>query len=279
MVKVNRTCKNCGETFATPRKLRDHEKRKFKCKPQDLISEIDPEVGPSTKRQRKEALSSQELTDKDKIPKFEKTDLRYAGLEILDAHYRASILEQVSYSKDPISTLNILRPQMERIFYNRFKLTHGFKARICLIARMNRCSDYMNNIFGDPVNDDGTVSTFSLYRDDYKEVPFKNKSIAISSLAEISPTISSFIWDIESRIDKYIHEGSGWYYNTSLEVNIEMPIYEPLSASSHLPLPKGMKTRNNGIINIQNEDNRCFEWCILADLYPAFYHKKCITHY
>ena len=57
MVKVNRTCKNCGETFATLRKLRDHEKRKFICKPQDLIPEINPEVGPSTKRQRKEASS------------------------------------------------------------------------------------------------------------------------------------------------------------------------------------------------------------------------------
>ena len=126
---------------------------------------------------------------------------------------------------------------------------------------------------------DGTVSTFSLYRNDYKEVPFKNKSIAISSLAEISPTISSFIWDIESRVDKYIHEGSGWYYNMSLEVNIEMPIYEPLSASSHLPLPKGMKTRNNDIINIQNEDNRCFEWCILADLYQPPYNRERVNWY
>src|SRR5271170_2708581 len=48
-----------------------------------------------------------------------------------------------------------------------------------------------------------------------------------------------------------------------------MPIYEPLVVSSHLPLPKGIPSKHNGINNIQNEDNRCFEWCILADLHPS----------
>ena len=128
MAPRKQTCKFCGIVLASNQRLQSHyASNRNPCK-SNTISEINPEAGPSTKRQRKEASSPQELANKDEIPKFEKTDLRYAGLEILDAHYRASIPEQASYSKDPISTLNILRPQMERIFYNRFKLTHGFKA-------------------------------------------------------------------------------------------------------------------------------------------------------
>src|SRR5271170_1230911 len=134
---------------------------------------------------------------------------------------------------------------------------------------MERYMDYMSNIFSVPVNDDGTVTLFSLDRCDYKEVPFKNKAVVILSRTEISGIIDNMICDIERHVDKYIHVGSGEYFKVSQEVNIEMPIYEPLEASSHLPLPKGIVSKHNGIINIQNEDNRCFEWCILADLYPS----------
>ncbi|CAG8665834.1 7515_t:CDS:1 [Dentiscutata heterogama] len=53
-----------------------------------------------------------------------------------------------------------------------------------------------------------------------------------------------------------------------------MPIFVLLAASSHLPLPKGIPKQNNEIINIKNEDNRCFERYILEDLYPAPYHRE-----
>ncbi|CAG8855159.1 22005_t:CDS:1, partial [Gigaspora margarita] len=58
------------------------------------------------------------------------------------------------------------------------------------------------------------------------------------------------------------------------EVNIEMPIYIPLTASSHLFLPKGLPKRNNGIINIKNKDDRCFEWTILAELFPVQHYRE-----
>ena len=33
MAPKNRTCNRCGKTFITPRKLRDHENKKFPCQP------------------------------------------------------------------------------------------------------------------------------------------------------------------------------------------------------------------------------------------------------
>lgn len=33
MVKKNRTCNNCGKQFSSPRKLRDHQNKKFPCRP------------------------------------------------------------------------------------------------------------------------------------------------------------------------------------------------------------------------------------------------------
>ena len=93
MAPRKQTCKSCGIVLASNQRLQSHyASDRNPCKP-NTVPEIDSEAGPSTKRQRKEASSPQEFTNKDEIPKFEKTDLRYAGLEILDVHYRANIPE------------------------------------------------------------------------------------------------------------------------------------------------------------------------------------------
>ncbi|CAG8833220.1 31244_t:CDS:2, partial [Gigaspora margarita] len=104
---------------------------------------------------------------------------------------------------------------------------------------------------------------------DYKEVPFKNKAVVVTAKEDILRIVDELIWDIENQIETYVVNGSGWVYEISEEVNIEMPIYIPLTASSHFPLPKGLLKRNNEIINIKNEDDRCFEWTILAELFPS----------
>ena len=123
------------------------------------------------------------------------------------------------------------------------------------------------------VFDEGGFTDNDTEEEDYKEVPFKNKALAITTKEDIPRIVDQLIWDIEKRVDVYVEEGSGWYFTCAYEINIEMPVYEPLRASSHLPLPEGMPKRNNGIINIQNEDDRCFEWCILAELYPVRDHR------
>ena len=44
--------------------------------------------------------------------------------------------------------------------------------------------------------------------------------------------------------------------------------YDPLRASSYLPLPKFVMDRK-AVLNIKNKDDRCFMWSILASLYPS----------
>src|SRR6185437_4895235 len=57
MAKGKRVCDQCGNKLATPRKLRDHLKRKFKCKPKPIQilvqlsttqdKDQDPKAGPA----------------------------------------------------------------------------------------------------------------------------------------------------------------------------------------------------------------------------------------
>ena len=66
----------------------------------------------------------------------------------------------------------------------------------------------------------------------------------------------------------YQKEGSGWNLDAILHLDLNMAKYTPLKGSSYIPLPKKLKTQK-AIINVENTDNKCFMWSILAALHPA----------
>ncbi|CAG8588066.1 7999_t:CDS:2 [Acaulospora morrowiae] len=271
-------CDCCGLSLSTSQKLHQHyASNKNPCHLPVLspnqLPQFDPEIeyldalglfdfseigksshseansSPEAKREYLEALGILPP-----IPKFHQTDTISSGCELLDDHYQVEIGKESIYSEDPINTLNVLREQIINIFNDRFDLTHGFKTRLCLTGKMGRTTNYQEELFEDRKFAEETDND----EKDYKEVLFKNKAVVVTAKKDIPRIVDELIWDIENRIEVYIHEGS---------------------ASSHLPLPKGIPKRNNGIINIQNEDDRCFEYCNLAELYPAQYHRERVSWY
>ena len=44
--------------------------------------------------------------------------------------------------------------------------------------------------------------------------------------------------------------------------------YKPLKGESYIPLPTELANKA-AIINIKNNDNKCFLWCVLRALYPT----------
>ena len=72
--------------------------------------------------------------------------------------------------------------------------------------------------------------------------------------------------EILYRIDNWVNEGSGWVvYRTNSEyVNISK--YSPLSGSNHIELPDELNHPKKGLINIRNNDDKCFLWCHVRHL-------------
>ena len=84
--------------------------------------------------------------------------------------------------------------------------------------------------------------------------------------------------DVEKLIDKcvkkiiedlevYQKNGSGWYFNEVVQLEIHTVEFNPTKGSSYIPLPDWI-TNKKAIVNIQNKDEKCFLWCILRYLYP-----------
>ena len=58
------------------------------------------------------------------------------------------------------------------------------------------------------------------------------------------------------------------------ELSIEIADFNPIGPTSHIPLPDTMPKYNNGIINMQNNDNWYFGWCVLGSLHSVKIHPE-----
>ena len=83
--------------------------------------------------------------------------------------------------------------------------------------------------------------------------------------------------EILYRIDNWINEGSGWIVELIESQYINISTYRPLSGSSYIKLPVELKSPKKGLINIKNNDQKCFLWCHVRHINPVKIHPERIT--
>ena len=80
------------------------------------------------------------------------------------------------------------------------------------------------------------------------------------------------------KLDDEQLEGSGFVFQEITEVILEIYKVNDIQASSWVELPEKYKN-NKSILNIKNDDQFCFLWCILAHLCPVEEHKNRTSNY
>ena len=70
---------------------------------------------------------------------------------------------------------------------------------------------------------------------------------------------------IEERIQNAEMEQSGWSFHSVVQLELHMVEYQPLRGSSYIVLPAFIRNKNT-VINIKNDDEKCFLWCALRAL-------------
>ena len=74
--------------------------------------------------------------------------------------------------------------------------------------------------------------------------------------------------EIEEEIQKVQEaEGSGWKYEKVIKLVLHTTRWDPINAGSYIDLPPALKNKN-AIINMKNQDEECFKWCVLRALNP-----------
>ena len=84
----------------------------------------------------------------------------------------------------------------------------------------------------------------------------------------IKPLLNQYIDQVKGEIEAWSERGSGWIMDEILEAYINLARYQPMRGGSYMPLPKQLQNKK-AIINVQNRDNECLRWALIAALFPA----------
>ena len=115
-----------------------------------------------------------------------------------------------------------------------------------------------------------------LYEKDRFTRFYSNKRFAFHSIGnkiitegiDLYEIYQEMIDEIEEEIQKVEEaEGSGWVFLKVENLTLHTTIWNPLNASSYIELPQVLKNKH-AIINMKNQDNKCFMWCVLRALNP-----------
>ena len=68
----------------------------------------------------------------------------------------------------------------------------------------------------------------------------------------------------------------GWILLSLLHLDIVTVTYNPLRGRSFMELPTDIGSKH-AIVNVQNSDEKCFIWAILAQLHPAPYNRERVS--
>ena len=102
-----------------------------------------------------------------------------------------------------------------------------------------------------------------------KEFAFHSKDIKLVLEGTDEEDIyNEMVEEIEEEIQKVQDaEGSGWVFVKVEKLVLHTTRWEPLNGSGYIDLPEVLKNKK-AIINMKNQDEECFKWCVLRALYP-----------
>ena len=93
---------------------------------------------------------------------------------------------------------------------------------------------------------------------------------------EVKDFLKEMIKEILNNLSIYQKKGSGWYFKEVISLEIHIVEYKPMRGGSYISLPNFIM-RKKAIINMENEDDKCFLWSILRYLHPREKHSSGIN--
>jgi len=90
--------------------------------------------------------------------------------------------------------------------------------------------------------------------------------------------IATILADFNSQVENFRKRGSGYVLDRVIGFVLCVNVFRPLHGSSYLPTPNWLANKHC-IINVQNQDQKCFVYSILSALYPAKINAQRLSNY
>ena len=190
--------------------------------------------------------------DKPKIKRLKNIDLLaelpfYDQLNIIRTDhafsgYAMSYKVEIVDKKDLIVQLEASKSSIKNLFIDLLNETRGFKYQITVKVLLKK---YKPN---------GEIEFTPVYFNSSTKTVINHIDKLNKSFQEIS-----------YRVDAWINRGSSWIIESIESQYINVSTYRPLVGGSYIDLPIELKHPRKGLINIKNNDQKCF-YGIMLDI-------------
>ena len=178
-------------------------------------------------------------------------------LEISKAlrRYARSYKVEIMHTKDPLVQLETIKSRIEDLFNNLLNEMKGFKYQITVTVLLRKHKQ----------------------NGDVEYAPVYSNSATKTVINFDKYDLDKCFQEILYRIDNWINEGSGWIIESVEAQYVNISVYSPLIRSTYIELSDGLKNSMKVLINIKNNDNKCFLWCHIRHLNLMKRHPERIT--
>nr|XP_034322790.1 uncharacterized protein LOC117688689 [Crassostrea gigas] len=178
--------------------------------------------------------------------------------EAIEGHLKKIFIEATDKSKyDPLAFLKMKEETIRSILRKERTKRKRIKFYITLQVRFTKTK-------GDQL--------------EKAEPHFHGRCHILLNNEDIEPTLRESIMKIFNAFIEYQREGSNWVLDKVLGVTVHIVQYNPIKGSSYLSLPAKLASKK-AIVNVQNTDQKCFMWSVLAALYPVTNHPERVVNY
>ena len=93
----------------------------------------------------------------------------------------------------------------------------------------------------------------------------KDTTLPVVSPSDVEPQVHAMLQELANRFEVLLEKGSGWVLKHVQKLSCRCISFVPFRAGSFLPTPPELAAKKC-IINVRNEDDRCFEYAVLSAL-------------
>src|SRR6218665_2386888 len=108
-------------------------------------------------------------------------------------------------------------------------------------------------------------------------IPFVSKTEVILDATDINGLYSNAISRIPETMANFQMRGSNWRFMAVVKLDVITVTYKPLKGSSYISLPVELVNKK-ATINMKNDDNECFNWCVTGALNSTDNNPQRITN-
>jgi len=145
------------------------------------------------------------------------------------------------------------RKQMSVFKFESVLIVHFFK-----IIQSSEVKQVIN-ADGNP-DFDSSVKSTKAFQQSYIKVFDKAHEIACQ--ADINKYIAMYVDTAQKKFDSILLQGSGWSLDNVAFHIAKIYKNKNLRGAKYIPTPEPINNKRNGLVNIQNDDNECFRWCL-----------------